>query len=228
MICAALVTAAGEGKRMGREAPKQYLELGGMPLLARTLLAFENHPMVDLIVLTVPPGDEDLCRCRILIPFRLQKVSEIVTGGPTRQASVYNGLARLQETGMVAIHDGVRPLVTPDVIAETFKAALASGAAVACVPVRDTIKKKLGTHVETIPRSDLWLAHTPQTFRADLILKAHEKAIEDGFLGTDDAALVERLGYPVTIVEDSADNIKITTPEDMALAAMLLERRCVS
>jgi 2-C-methyl-D-erythritol 4-phosphate cytidylyltransferase len=224
MICAALVTAAGEGKRMGRDVPKQYLELGGIPILARTLLAFEGHPLVDLIVLTVPPGYEELCRTRILTPFKLGKVKEIVAGGATRQASVYNGLLRLEKTDMVAIHDGVRPLVTMEVITETFKAAEASGAALACVPVSDTIKKKKGAHLETIARSDLWLAHTPQTFRTDLILQAHKKALEDGFDGTDDAALVERLGRPVTIVEDSADNIKITTPEDLKLAEMLLQR----
>jgi 2-C-methyl-D-erythritol 4-phosphate cytidylyltransferase len=225
MICAALVTAAGEGKRMGLETPKQYLELGGIPILARTLLAFETHPLVDLIVLTVPPGGEDLCRSRILIPFELRKVREIVVGGATRQASVYNGLLRLKETDMVAIHDGARPLVTPDVITDTFKAAEVSGAALACVPVRDTIKRKVGTQLETISRSDLWLAHTPQTFQTDLILSAHQKAVEDGFIGTDDASLVERLGHPVTIVEDSGDNIKITTPEDLNLAEILLESR---
>jgi len=225
MICAALVTAAGEGKRMGRDVPKQYLQLSGIPILARTLLAFQSHPLVDLIVLTVPPGDEDLCRSRILAPFDLRKVEEIVAGGATRQASVYNGLRRLEKTDMVAIHDGVRPLVNQEVITATFKAAEASGAALACVRVRETIKKKIGTLVETVSRSHLWLAHTPQTFQTRLILKAHARAIEDGFIGTDDAALVERLGHPVTIVEDSADNIKITTPEDLALAEMLLHRR---
>lgn len=210
---------------MGRGTPKQYLDLGGIPILARTLLAFENHPLVDLIVVTVPPGDEDSCRSRILTPFNLTKVKEIIVGGATRQASVYNGLLRLDDTDLVAIHDGVRPLVTPEVITETFKAAEASGAALACVSVRDTIKKKRGTHLETIPRADLWLAHTPQTFRTRLILEAHEKALKDGFSGTDDAALVERLGHPVTIVEDSPDNMKITTPEDLDLAKMVLNRR---
>lgn len=225
MICAALVTAAGEGKRMGRDVPKQYLELRGIPILARTLLAFENHPLIDLIVITVPSGHEELCRTRIVTRFNLGKVKEIVAGGTTRQASVYNGLLRLGKADMVAIHDGVRPLVTADVITETFKAAEVSGAALACAPVSDTIKKKKGTHLETIPRAHLWLAHTPQTFRTDLILQAHKKALEDGFDGTDDAALVERLGHPVTIVEDSADNIKITTSEDLDLAEMLQQRR---
>ena len=224
MICAALVTAAGEGKRMGRGVPKQYLELAGIPILARTLLAFESHPRVDIIVLTVPPGDEDLCRSRILIPFKLQKVREVVAGGVTRQASVYNGLLRLKETDMVAIHDGVRPLIAAQVITDAFNAAEASGAALACVRVRETIKRKSGSHLETIPRSGLWLAHTPQTFRTPLILEAHERALADGFIGTDDAALVERLGHPVAIVEDSSDNIKITTPKDLDLAEMLLNR----
>ena len=111
------------------------------------------------------------------------------------------------------------------VITATIRAAESTGAALACVPIRDTVKKRTLAHLETIPRADLWLAHTPQTFRTSLILEAHRKAIEDRFIGTDDAMLVERLGLPVEVVEDSEDNIKITTVEDLELAGMLLERR---
>lgn len=225
MTVAAVVTAAGAGVRMGSRIPKQYLALNGMPILARTLMAFEKHPLVDRIVVTVPPGDEALCREQVLNPFDFKKVIEVVAGGATRQASVYNGLNRVEDTDIVAIHDGVRPLVSAEVITATISAAESTGAALACVPIRDTVKKRTGEFLETIPRADLWLAHTPQTFRTVLILEAHRRALEDGFIGTDDAMLVERLGLPVEVVEDSEDNIKITTAEDLELAGMLLERR---
>ncbi len=221
MTCAALVTAAGIGTRMGTDLPKQYLDLHGMPVLARTLLAFERHPLVDRIVLTVPPGDEQRCRDLVLSPFKWSKISEVVKGGASRQESVYNGLRNLEETEIVAIHDGVRPLVSSETITATIDAARLSGAAVACVPIRETVKRQVGPHVETIPRVDLWLAHTPQAFRTSLILEAHRRALQDGFNGTDDSSLVERMGHPVTIVLDSEDNLKITTPEDLERARLL-------
>jgi 2-C-methyl-D-erythritol 4-phosphate cytidylyltransferase len=205
--------------------PKQYLDLDGVPVLARTLMAFQDHPLIQEIVVTVPEGDEEFCKLKIVDPFRIAKVSAIVAGGRTRQDSVRNGLERMTHTEMVAIHDGVRPLVSGDVISRTIEAALSSGAAVACAPVRETLKRQTGSLLETLPAAGLWLAHTPQTFRTSLILEAHRKALEDGFEGTDDAVLVERLGHPVTIVEDSENNLKITTPEDLARAALLLGAR---
>ncbi len=222
MKCAGLVTAGGFGKRMRGTIPKQYLELKGIPILARTLMAFQDHPLIEEIVVTVPEGDEEFCRLRVINPFRIEKVHAIVAGGATRQGSVRNGLQRLTHTEIVAIHDGVRPFVSADVVARTIEAARASGAAVACVPVRETLKRRVGSSLETIPGAVLWLAHTPQTFQTSLILEAHRKALEEGFEGSDDAVLVERLGYPVTVIEDSEDNLKITTPEDLARAKLLL------
>lgn len=224
MTCAAIITAGGIGRRMGGKIPKQYLNLEGIPILARTIAAFQAHPIIDQIVVTVPAGEEDFCRTSIVEPYQLGKVKHIVIGGATRQESVYNGLRQLGECDIVAIHDGVRPLVSAQVIAETVDAARDVGAAVACVAVRETVKRKAGSHLETIPRTDLWLAHTPQTFRTSLITEAHEKAAADGFDGTDDAVLVERLGLPVEIVEDSSDNIKITTPADLERAELLLKQ----
>jgi 2-C-methyl-D-erythritol 4-phosphate cytidylyltransferase len=205
--------------------PKQYLALKGVPILARTLMVFEEHPLVDQVVVTVPQGNERFCRERITTPFKLTKVVDIVAGGPDRQASVYNGLLRLADTDFVAIHDGVRPLVSAKVVTESFNAAESFGAAVACVPVRETVKKKTDSSVETISRENLWLAHTPQTFRTSLICEAHERALADGFRGTDDASLVERLDHRVVVVPDLDDNIKITTPADLELARFLLDRR---
>jgi 2-C-methyl-D-erythritol 4-phosphate cytidylyltransferase len=196
-----------------------------MPILARTLIVFDNHSLIDSIVVTVPPGDEEFCRAEIVARFELKKVLAVVAGGRTRQQSVFNGLHNLAYAELVAIHDGVRPLISTAVMTETIRSAQNVGAAVACSPVKDTVKRKNGLYLETVPRSDLWLAHTPQTFRTSLIVEAHERALADGFEGTDDASLVERLGYPVAVVEDTEDNIKITTPADLERAAMILKRR---
>jgi 2-C-methyl-D-erythritol 4-phosphate cytidylyltransferase len=224
VTCGVLITAGGVGRRMGSAVPKQYLDLNGMPLLTRTIRIFDDHPLVDVIVLTVPQGDEESCKVRAVEPFGFKKIRAIVAGGATRQASVYNGLLELEDTEVVAIHDGVRPLVSPAVVAETITVARATGAALACVPVRETVKRKGATTLETVPRADLWLSHTPQTFLTTLILEAHRKALSEGFAGTDDASLVERLNHPVAIVRDLETNIKITTPEDLTLARVLLER----
>ena len=202
---------------------KQYLELRGIPILARTATLFQNHPLIEAIILTVPPQDKEFVTSTIVERFALDKVTGVVEGGPTRQASVYNGLRSVRDADIVAIHDGVRPFVRPEVISGTIEAAERSGAALACAPVRDTVKRRNGSYLETIPRSSLWLAHTPQAFRAGLILEAHRKAIEDGFEGTDDSVLVERLGYPVEIVEDSDNNLKITTEADLERALAILE-----
>ena len=222
MIRATLVTAGGAGARMGSRVPKQYLDLNGLTVLARTLLVFQAHPLVDTIVLTVPPGDEAFCREETVSRLRLHKVADVVAGGADRQASVYRGLERLTHTDVVAIHDGVRPFVSPEIITQTMRKAEHVGAAIAGIRVRETVKRQSGSCLETIPRADLWLARTPQTFRTSLILDAHMQALRDGFRATDDAALVERLGHAVEIVEDTEDNIKITTPRDLALARILL------
>ncbi len=225
MIRAVVVTAGGVGRRMESAVPKQYLHLSGMPVLSRTLRVFEEHPMIDVIVLTVPPGNEASCRRDVIEPFGLKKIRHVVSGGATRQESVWNGLLAVRDSDLVAIHDGVRPLVSHHIITATFDVAEEIGASVACRQIKETVKRKTGdSTIETIPRADLWLAHTPQTFRTAVILEAHKKARESGFEGTDDAVLVERLGLPVKIVQDSEDNIKITTPRDMILAELLLRR----
>ncbi len=222
MTRSVIITAGGVGIRMRANTPKQFLELQGVPILARTLSKFNNHPMVDFIIITLPEKDFDYYRQRVLSLLELDKPARITRGGPTRQASVRNGLAFAQHTDYVAIHDAVRPLVTDAVITQCYLAAEQSGAAVACAEVAETIKKLNGEYIETIPRQGLWLAHTPQTFKTDLITRAHTGAEEDNFEGTDDSVLIERLGHKVSIVPDSNYNIKITTPEDLAFAANLL------
>lgn len=225
MICAALLTAGGTGTRMGGSLPKQYLDLHGLPVLARTLMVFRDHPLINQIVITVPPGSESFCRQNVILHAKGEKPIEIVVGGDTRQHSVFNGLRSLENTDVVAIHDGVRPLVEPDVISETIRAARDCGAALAAVRIKETVKRQAaGGRLETIPRTDLWLAHTPQTFQTSLVIEAHRRAAAEGYEGTDDAELVERMGYPVELVEDCEDNIKITVPQDLDLARMLFAR----
>lgn len=213
---------------MGADLPKQYLELAGVPIIARTVEVFEAHPLIDVIVVTVPAGDEARCRDLLLGQFNLKKVRDVVAGGETRQQSVFNGLQALADTDLVAVHDAVRPLVAAATISRTIEAAQSTGAALACVAVQETVKRQVGNLLETIDRTDLWLAHTPQTFRTSLILEAHLTALTDGITGTDDASLVERLGHPVAVVQDMPGNLKITTLEDLELAEFLLRCRMQS
>ncbi len=223
MQVTAIVPAAGGGTRLAATVPKQYLTLLGIPILARTLQAL-RAARVARLVLVIPAGDEARCRAEILTPFGLA-VDALVPGGADRQASVYAGL---QEAGAVAdlvlVHDGARPLVTPEVIQATAEAAAAVGAAVAAVPVTDTIKVA-GTDrlvQETPARGRLWAAQTPQAFRTGLFREAHERALRDGYRGTDDSVLVERLGHPVQLVPGAPENLKITTLADLALAEQIL------
>jgi len=223
MHLSALITAGGAGTRMGTVVPKQFLELDGTPILERTVSIFVGHPLVHSVVITTPPGYIDFCRENILAKFADRKPFTLIPGGPTRQDSVYNGLRALRDADVVAIHDGVRPLVSADVISRTVYAAFESGAAVAGTRVKETVKKQRGDLLETVPRENLWFARTPQVFQTSLILKAHRHAQDTGFLGTDDAVLVERLGHPVIMVLDFDDNIKITSPLDLQIATVLIQ-----
>jgi 2-C-methyl-D-erythritol 4-phosphate cytidylyltransferase len=223
----ALIPAAGMGKRMGAGSNKQYLLLGGIPILAHTLRVFEDAPFIDGIYLVSPEQEIPFCQTEVVNRFRFTKVRSIVAGGAERQHSVLNGLNSIEEAGaedLVLIHDGVRPFVPLDVVRQAAEAADQFGASVVAVPVKDTVKLvRDGVIAETPPREQLWFAQTPQAFRFGLIRDAHLKAQAEGFLGTDDASLMERQGTPVHVVMGEYRNIKITTPEDMALAEAFLK-----
>jgi len=223
----ALVVAAGAGKRMGRgEIPKQFLQIASLPILAHTLARFEGFRCVSQVVLVVRREDVERGRSEVVEKYHFDKVKAVVPGGPTRQDSVYNGLQAVDpQTDIVVIHDGVRIFVTEAVVLESIHAAQSYGGAVVAVPVKDTIKRvsEDGFVCETLNRHELWAIQTPQTFTYPLIQLAHEKARQDGFYGTDDAVLLERLGYAVKIVPGSYRNIKITTPEDLILADLILQ-----
>ena len=204
---------------------KQYLQVVGRPVLVHTLLKFDVCPLIDHICLVVPDGDLDFCRHRLLAGGPIKKTVQFVAGGRYRQQSVYNGLKSLDhKNGLVAIHDGVRPLVDPLLITACIRAAETSGACAPGIPADDTIKRVSGegTIEGTLERKGLWLIQTPQVFRYAVITEAHDRALRDGYVGTDDASLVERLGFPVTLISGSKSNIKVTTAEDLAMAAALL------
>ncbi len=236
---AAVLVAAGRGRRMahgstgqaqangatpapdGQGRPKQFLQLAGRPILAHTIDRFESTDTIACIVIVVPPGEERRCREEIVRPFGFRKVAAIVGGGEERQASVANGLKALpEEIEWVAVHDGVRPCVTPRQIEAVIEAALATDGAILAIPLHDTPKQVGADGVihNTIPRSQIWLAQTPQVFRRAVLQEAHQRAAADGVIGTDDAGLMERLGYRIVVVEGSSANVKITTPDDLPIA----------
>lgn len=217
----AVIVAAGKSRRMG-EVDKLFALLGDKPLLARATQAFQKCRSVDQIVVVVSGEKEELCR-RLVTGEEWSKVSDICLGGRRRQDSVAAGLKRLKNCQWVVIHDGARPLVTVDLIERGLEAARETGAAVAAVPVTDTIKLAGDDRIvrETPLRQNLWAVQTPQVFHINIITEAYQKANDDV---TDDASLVERLGYQVKLYMGSYDNIKVTTPDDLALAKVLWQK----
>ncbi|MDD2273128.1 MAG: 2-C-methyl-D-erythritol 4-phosphate cytidylyltransferase [Desulfuromonadaceae bacterium] len=223
----ALIPAAGMGKRMGASINKQYLQLNGMPIVARTISLFEQSPLIDAIYLVVPAEEIPYCRKHVVEACGFKKIAAIVPGGRERQNSVFNGLNAMRkhvsDDDIILIHDGVRPLITERVLLESISSARLHDGALVAVPVKDTIKTVQNGFVSnTPPRESLWQAQTPQTFRFAKIFQAHQSAATDGFIGTDDASLVERSGGKVYIVQGDYRNIKITTPEDLILAEAFL------
>lgn len=220
----AVIAAAGVGTRMGLSPAKQFLELQGKSVLVHTLEAFERSPVVDCIV--VSSRVEDIKVVKSLVgAYKLSKVVHIVEGGAHRQDSVWNGIAQLREhrPDIVLIHDAVRPFIRPELIHSVTLAACEYGAAICAVRAKDTVKLSNGDVFidTTLNRNQAWLAQTPQAFQFDLFCRAHADATSNKFFGTDDAMLVERIGGRVKIVEGSYENIKITTPEDLALAGLI-------
>jgi len=223
----ALIPAAGMGKRMGATINKQYLQLDGLPIVARTISVFEDSPLIEAIYLVIPVDEIPYCREHVVAACGFRKVVEIVPGGRERQNSVMNGLNAMRKNvaddDVVLIHDGVRPLITPQLLSESIEVARNNDGALVAVPAKDTIKvARDGIIIDTPLREMLWQAQTPQSFRFATIYAAHRAAELEGFTGTDDASLVERRGGVVRIVRGDYRNIKITTPEDLILAEAFL------
>lgn len=221
--CAAVVPAAGSSTRMGQD--KLFASLGGVPVLIHTLRALEGCPSIGEIIVVARPDHlvevGKLCR-----EAALAKVSRVVAGGDTRTASVLAGVNAVDGYPLVAIHDGARPLVSREVVEAAVLSAASGSAAAPAVPVKDTVKEaERGIVTATPDRSRLFAVQTPQVFDTDLIRTALTRAVEEGVSLTDDCAAVERLGVPVALTEGSYTNLKITTPEDLAVAEALLEWR---
>lgn len=223
----ALIPAAGMGTRMNAGINKQYLKLDGMPIVARTIEVFDEAPFVDDIYVITPEEEIPYCREHVVEKYAYIKVRDVVPGGKERQNSVMNGLRAIRSPeadDIIIIHDGVRPFITLEIIEQSIEAARSRGGAVVAVPAKDTIKIVRDNVIrETPARETLWQAQTPQTFRYDVVRRAHDQAEADGFLGTDDSSLVERIGGTVALVMGDYRNIKITTPEDMHLAHSILD-----
>lgn len=220
-----ILPAAGSGSRMDRETPKPYLELEGRTVLERTLRRFLSLEGLGRVVLAAS-GDR-MKQAKAILDHTLpaSMVSVVVEGGSERQHSIYTALRQAGESELILVHDAVRPFVREEHIKACCEAALRHGGAVLGVPVRDTIKRTNENRAVTATpeRGSLWKAQTPQAFRREILLEAYRKAEEDRFVGTDDASLVERLGKRVQMVEGDRNNFKITYPEDLERARLLLE-----
>ena len=225
MTASAVIVAGGSGERFGLK--KQFVPLGGVPLIRRAVQAFLSHDAIDVVVVAVPREDMDLAK-QILTDVSPRV--HLVQGGGTRQESVFNGLAEVEPSGLVLVHDAVRPLVTRELISRVLGGIDEADGCIPVLAVSNTLKEaKAGVVIRTVPRANLYEAQTPQAFHAGKILEAHVLARQRGVLdATDDSALVENAGGVVRTVEGDPMNIKITVKKDLEMAEALLACRTVS
>jgi 2-C-methyl-D-erythritol 4-phosphate cytidylyltransferase len=213
---------------MGGATPKQYLNLGGLPILVHSLRALEQSPVVTQIVMVAPSADRAYCLDDIVAPHHFRKVTHVIAGGDHRQDSVRHGLEALgSDVEIVLVHDAVRPFLTTTMIEQVVDAAAKHGAAIIAIPMKDTVKR-VGADAlieATVDRGQLWLAQTPQAFQRALLHSAHQQAQAASYRATDDAQLMEWLGHRVAVVEGSGENIKITRPEDLTIGEAILSAR---
>lgn len=225
MWITAIVLAGGSGKRMNTDTPKQYLMLEGKPLLYYSLKAFEES-LVNEVILVTKAGEEVYCQKEFVEQYGFKKVTAVVTGGKERYHSVLKGLQAIKNCDYVMIHDGARPLLTPKMIAHTIEAVKDYKACVVGMPVKDTIQiaNEMGVIMETPKRSTVWQAQTPQAFAFAMVRDAYEKIVQESEVEvTDDAMVVGRYyDVPIYMVEGAYTNIKVTTPEDIPVAEVML------
>ena len=216
-----IIVAGGKGLRMGSDIPKQFLPIGGKPVLMRTLERFREYSPALQIILVLPKAQQDywhkLCKD---YDFKVEYV--LANGGETRFHSVQNGLTKIPDDaeGVVGVHDGVRPFPSIDVIRNYYETARTAKAVIPVIPVVETVRHLQGNTSETVPRNDYRLVQTPQTFDIQLLKAANRQPYNDGF--TDDASVVEAFGFNITLVEGNRENIKITTPYDLKIAEVLI------
>ena len=229
----AIIVAGGKGLRMQSSVKKQFIDLDGIPVIVRTLAAFDMHCRVDEIILVVPEQDLDFTRNDLLHRFSFSTPLHIIKGGVTRQDSVGNGLDKAlkicirPKITFVLIHDGVRPFVGENLVDRCLDGALKNGACIPVLGIFDTVKRadKNGKIICTLDRDGLFRAQTPQVFRLDLIVKAASYARNTGFLGTDEASICEHAKLPVDIVDGGPFNIKLTSPQDLIFAGLIIQAK---
>jgi 2-C-methyl-D-erythritol 4-phosphate cytidylyltransferase len=213
---------------MGSATPKQFLRLGDREIVARTLEVFEACAAINDIWVIVPAEYRHECQSAIVERYGFQKIRGVVIGGATRQESVWLGLQHVPEAvGLIVVHDGVRPLVNESLICQILDHAVHYGAAIAAVPLKDTLKRvsAAGEVEATVPRESLWRIQTPQAFRHPLLRRAFQHAWRHGVQATDEAGLIEALGHPVKVVESYEHNVKVTTPDDLVWCEIFLRSR---
>lgn len=221
-----VIAAAGKGRRMGSNTNKQYMLLNGRPVLSYSLDFFDRLPLVSQIVVVCAPDEIEYCDEEIVKRFRYSKVSAVVPGGPERQDSVWAGLQQLgEDTDLVAVHDGARPILSLEVLTGLVAEAREWGAAIPGIPSKETVKlgDRDGFVRQTLDRASVYGIQTPQVFNYTELVTAYRQAFEEGFLGTDDASLFELYIGRVKLVPGDYNNIKITTPEDMLMAEALMK-----
>ncbi|HIJ91024.1 MAG: 2-C-methyl-D-erythritol 4-phosphate cytidylyltransferase [Desulfobulbaceae bacterium] len=226
----AIIAAGGAGLRMGTSTPKQFSELLGVPILIHTIRAFRKVPAIQAIIV-VAPAEHREHTLALLARYQMDNHCTVVSGGKLRQDSVRIGLAQVpDDSTLVAVHDGARPLIAPEDIQRCLDAAATHGAAIMGVPVKDTLKAVSAdtTIRHTVERESLWQAQTPQIARTALLKEAFAKADRDGFIGTDEASLLEHGGWQVSVVQGSETNLKITRPDDLLIAEALLMKKQLS
>jgi len=229
----AIIVSAGKGRRMESKEKKQYLRLAKIPVLSRTILAFEQCDFICDIILVIPKEDHEYCKQQILPFIKKGKKIHLIDGGKERYDSVLNGLQKVESitqdhaNTMVLVHDGVRPFAEPSLINMCIKKAKEHGACIPGIVLSDTVKQidKNGYITATLDRETIYSAQTPQVFQLDLLLQAFEHAQKTMFLGTDDASYMEHMGHPVFITPGSKRNIKITTKDDLIIAAHILDQQ---
>lgn len=225
-----IITAAGSGLRLPGDIKKQYRNLGGIPILIRSLEPFMGSPLISNVIVTVPEDDVDYCQALIKIYFLdIDKPYLVIAGGGERQDSVFGALQNCPgNTDFVFIHDGVRPFISQELLEDLLETAQQEGAAIPAAALKHTIKSIDGNHVQsTLPRNELVQVFTPQVFAYKLIMDAYLQAYADGFVGTDDSSLLERLGFKVPYLISSELNLKITNDIDMFFATQLIDKNMI-
>ena len=218
-----IIVAGGKGLRMGSDIPKQFLPVGGKPVLMRTLERFREYSPTLQIILVLPKAQQEYWK-ELCQKHNFTVAYQLADGGETRFHSVQNGLALIPDDteGVVGVHDGVRPFPSIDVIRRCYETAREKKAVIPVIPVVETVRHLKGETSETVPRNDYRLVQTPQCFDIQLLKAANRQPYNDGF--TDDASVVEAFGFDITLVEGNRENIKITTPFDMTIAEALLQK----